>query len=208
MPIEFEMLRTTETPPGGYKWTEPTTGKTFEHYDYTAFTNAIRDFHIGNEIPLAPDWREQVKSDMCSQNRVKWGSLCRRVDAPKGVRPFSIEAAKSFVKFMAGWLSKGGGYVDQAEAERRAEICAGCEFNQVAVASCGSCYNAVLEAIHGIVGKRETKYSDKLESCKVCSCSNRVSVWMPLDAQLNALAPETKEQLSRLAWCWKKEPQG
>lgn len=203
--MEWCLITTNECPPGGYSYTQPETGIKFSHYDWNAFTEAIRSHREGNSIPLPPDWRDRLKSELCEANMPAWRNFCKRCDSPKGViRPFSIEAAKAFVKFMGTWLAGGGGYVSQEEAEARANTCLGCEFMTQSVGKCGSCYNAVLEIIYKLVKGRETSQQDKLGSCGVCSCALKVATWMPLKPQWQALDEETKDRFRQINHCWKK----
>jgi hypothetical protein len=197
-----------ETPPGGYKYTQPETGVTFTHYAYDAFMTAIMEHRLGNNIPLDTDWREKIGEQMCKERLPDWKAFCKPCkDTP--TRAFSLEAARSFLKFAGTWIACGFQYVDQATADDRAKTCAGCPKNIHAAPSCGACWNSVLESVAKLRGKRDTEYTDRLGSCSLCSCQLNLAIWMPLEQQQSSLSEDTKQRFREFRDsgypCWKAQ---
>jgi hypothetical protein len=76
------------------------------------------------------------------------------------------------LKNMAVEALKGGTpYVDQDEAERRADICSRCNFN-MASPFCMGCGGArkIIELVGQVKGSRSTSLDHRLQNCGVCGC--------------------------------------
>jgi hypothetical protein len=128
---------------------------------------------------------------------------CHRVgsDTPeflKQQRLVTWDDLKSFFSKVWDWW-KAGECVSQEEADRRAEICAGCALNQRAyLPGCGGCSDLGAR-IFKFIGDKKTKQDASLQSCGHCGCQNSVIVWAPLEALLSnetQLPPPPN-------WCWK-----
>lgn len=205
MPVEFELPTRKVTPPGEFDYTQPETGGHFHSHDWVAFSRAVRDHRLANHIPISPQWEEELVDQMCRDNP-KWP--CRRIDAARHKRKgFSFAAAMGFLNFLKSWVLKHQGqYVSQEEAERRAAICARCDFNKPMSHGCGGCMTALLRAISTLKGGRKTSKDSELNACQICSCSNAVQVWMPIEPLVEAAPQDVRQTLSNISWCWKKLP--
>jgi hypothetical protein len=98
--------------------------------------------------------------------------------------------AHAFTEFLRG----GGDFVDQNTANIRAEICAQCHNNvpddeaRVYSGGCTTCNkafsgieNVFIDGIRkSVIGNKITTSHNKLKSCKLCGCDNKISVWFPL----------------------------
>lgn len=206
--IDFTIPDLATSPPGGFEWTEPSTGAKFKHYDWIAFSDQVREHRLGNNIPMSPSWQEELVDQLCKQNAVRWQGVCRRAKEGQVYRKLDFGAAMSFGnlirKWFKSWASGEPAFVPQEEAERRASICAGCPNNREITFSCGACMNAVLAVIALIVGKRKTEYDIRLGACLICSCALKPAVHVPLDIQHAGLTEDIKEEFKQVPWCWKK----
>lgn len=205
--IEFEYIDKTSTPPGDWRIVVPQTGVKFQSYDYRTIRNKYMNHLAGNNIPLPPEWEAEFLSEMCKQNN--WGTKCKRVDSKKVQRRrLSLTAVLSFLNMMKVWagsaLSGKPAFVTQAEAERRATICASCPMNATLQFSCGACMGAVISLLSGILGKRKTERDSELGACLVCSCSLKAAVHIPVEIQKEGLSEELKRDFENIEYCWKK----
>lgn len=92
--------------------------------------------------------------------------------------------------------------VDQAEAERRAAICARCPMN-VQVRACLSCKGAegIKGLIHKVTGGNVTSVDKDLYNCRVCTCSLKTIVWIKPEILAKGF---TDSQRARTpSCCWK-----
>jgi hypothetical protein len=107
--------------------------------------------------------------------------------------------AWNFLKTMGSWLITGFTIVPQAEAERRATICANCPYN-VGLSGCGACRNT-LSILRKELIQASTSQDDKLLACGVCGCDNTAQVHVPLDV----LRKGTGHLDYPVGWCWKSK---
>ena len=123
-------------------------------------------------------------------------------------RRLSLTSVLSFLNMMKAWaqstLSGKSAFVTQAEAERRASICADCPMNATLQFSCGACMGAVITLLSSILGNRKTERDNELGACLVCSCSLKAAVHVPIDVQREGLNEEIKQDFEKIKHCWKK----
>ena len=206
--IEYEYIDKSTSPNGGWKIKVPQTGIEFKHYDYKSICNAYKNHCAANGIFLTPTWEEEFISEMCKQN-AHWGRMCRRVDMKKiQKRKLSLTSVMSFLGMMKAWaqstLSGKDAFVSQAEAERRASICANCPMNVTLQFSCGACMGAVITLMSSIIGNRKTEQDKDLGACLVCSCSLKAAVHVPIEVQREGLTNEINREFDNIKYCWKR----
>lgn len=207
--IEFQISDRATTPPGGWHYVQPQSGRVFNNYSREAFFREIMDHRLANGYELTPTWQEEIEDQICRAHP-EWGrEICRRTE-PLGLRkPISFAAMQSFLNVMGAWVLdvvRGGNvYVDPEEATRRAVICAGCEFNVPMGFSCGGCADRILRGLTRVIASRETPYDDKLGSCAICSCALRAAVWLPLEAQQAGIGEELRAEFRKVNYCWKNQ---
>lgn len=206
MSLEYEIINKNVTPPGGWVYTQPESGRTFRHYSFNAFMDAIREHRLGNGYPISADWQAEIINGICRDNLKMFPDYCQRSNQSSVVRRFSFGSSMSFLSMLWEWISAGRPFVEQEEAERRAEICSTCPFNQSLVYSCGSCFTAIINLISKIIGRRKTRNDSKLGSCGICSCSLQAAVHFPLEAQQKTLSEDIKNDFkSVISYCWKAQ---
>lgn len=91
--------------------------------------------------------------------------------------------------------------VDQATAESRARICAGCPAN-VAVQGCSSCAG-IADLVVRLKGGKKTQADQVLKYCAACGCSSRANVWVKPELLANGVGPEQVRKLKLFDHCWK-----
>ena len=208
MPIEFQISDRGTTPPNGWRWVQPESGQVFEHYSRDAFFEAIRNHRLANGYPISADWREEIEDGIC-RTHPEWGqTICRRIQSLGARRPISFGAMQSFLNVMGSWttgIAKGeDAFVSPEEAQRRAAICAGCEFNVAYGFSCGGCMDRLMRALT-FIGRRETEFDQHLGSCAICSCALKAAVWLPLEVQQSGLNEQLRAEFRAVPHCWKKQ---
>lgn len=189
------------TPPDRYRFTFPG-GHVEKADDRNEWFRAIARFAKDNDITLPEDWQEQAEDQLC---RVLPPGWCRYEDG-------TVPGTFIDVRMTVDDLERGTGIlvelathpdplVDQAEAERRARICAACVAN-VEVSGCFSC-KQIVDFIFRVKGARKTEADSALRSCGVCKCSNRAQVWVKPELLEKRITPEHREQYALLSHCWK-----
>mgnify|MGYP006270111269 CR=1 FL=1 len=197
-------------PPGGYSFTCPETGYRFSGYhNADELYRQIEAHYRANDIPLPDNWRELVEDQMCQRLPAGW---CQYDD---GTPAAGITEGLSFDRIMQGITSlsnmaaeaaKGGDpFVDQDEAEKRADICTRCFYN-VPSGFCMGCGGArvILDMVAKVKGNRTTSKDGALQNCGVCGCRNDAIVHVKRNILLSGENPDTTNK--RPAWCWLKNP--
>lgn len=194
------------TVPGGFRWfcedTKSYVPATGHMVSYTDFIHSCKKHALANNLPIGSQFEQQIQDQIC---RGLDGAWCRD-DSGIPIRPasgwlFDIQSVIQGTLSLGRFLIKDKrAKVEPAEAERRASICVGCPFNSDPT-GCNNCsLNALKEAANLIVGGAATRYDGQLKSCKVCGCSLRAKIHLPLDTLLTFL---TKQQLTELpSHCW------
>ena len=192
---------TSRVPRGGWTYTVEETGVTINASTITRLKYLVHAHMSVNELRIPPDLGEIVEDcacramaspeKWCAERRdpVEYGDLKRS--------GWSASDVRRFVKSIYQWGTKSGfSFVEQAEAERRASICATCPLNKH-VSGCLGCAG-VLGLVRSVRGSRSTSLDDKLEVCEVCGCELKVKVLLPGDA-IDNTGLEYPEH------CWQRE---
>ena len=187
-----------QTPMPTWVYTQPETGYVVKSIVYNDLLNRVRLHRLANGIPCNPGWEQTFEDELCKQMKLsdRW---CVSQNGSRPRKPgVNFADVTNFLGVLAAWMPTRK-WVDQAEAERRAEICAACPHN-VEVAGCSVCSN-IVGKITGFLGNRATSKDAKLKGCNVCGCSNRAQVHVPLEVLQKGVTPEMEFP----AECWKRE---
>lgn len=186
-----------DCPPEGYRYVDPVSGFVAHAWTYTDWLDVERRHLYANnrEIPatLEADMQEQI----CKTLPPGWCLY----DDPNRRRPSPIvyfSDVTAGLKTFARWIASGMKYVTQAEADRRASICAKCYLN-VDVQGCAGCAQAVKE----VIGDKKSRYDFALRSCAVCKCFLKAKVHFPM-ATLSSDSDAHQDMYPDFCWL-KKE---
>ena len=188
------------TPPGNWRARCPHCGFWMKHYSWHAFDEMVRKHNAANGHE---PWDHE--SAACEQ--LPPGS-CVYADGSHPA-PFdtemNVEALAASAHALAALTAEylfGNPLVDQAEAERRAAICARCNYNQE-VRACLNCNGLtnIKNLIHKAVGDNKTSMDASLWNCRTCTCSLKTIVWIKGDILEKGF---TENQRARSpGHCWK-----
>lgn len=162
--------------------------------DYEIIRKELHDFQYARGAlprPLQPTFFERSRSRL-----------------PEGVvaAAINLKRAAQGTAVVLDWLTSGGKPVAAELAEKRAAICVECPKNVD-----GSWYTvAPAELIRNTLESRKdlvlrTPYDDRLKSCDVCKCLNRLKVWCPMEHIVNKTKPETMAEFPKHCWIAKGE---
>src|ERR1700747_2214417 len=147
------------SPPGQWRYTQPETNHTMIGITFHALIRKVAQHRQNNNIPFDEDLAIEVENWICEhmepQDRNEYCAEGKRVPTSIGWQEVS-----RFLKTMGAFFVQGGQCVDQAEADRRAAICADCPF-QVSVHGCGIC-RATVDEFRASIMKRTTPSDPKL----------------------------------------------
>ncbi len=168
------------TPPGYWTFRE-SDGTVLRGGDFGNLVNEVMRYRIKMGMPTA-NLADEVEDGICRQKDIQ----CRPADpAPAGeARSITVADVWRFLQTIGEWV-KDARFEEQAEAERRAEICAGCFANVPVDTHCWGC-TGVFALVHNVIGDRKTRMDESLKNCAVCGCLNGVAVFVPLPVLLKA----------------------
>ena len=204
----FRITDRSTTPPNGWRYVQPQSGRIFTHYSRDAFFDQIRDHRLAQGYPIEPDWQMEIEDSICRAHP-EWAlRVCHRVEQ-HGLerRPLSLGAMQSFINVVGAWI--GGAilgrkvWVDQEEADRRAAICVQCNLNVSVSGSCAACADKFAKVM-AIVGSRKTRFDEDLGACSLCGCLLQVAVHVPLEAQCAGVSEKLRDEFKTVSWCWKQ----
>lgn len=186
--MAVKVLVTNETPPGGWRVRHPVSGMVFTSHDLGSLVQGFRNHEKANGYTP-----EDLDALLCEQMGLKepW---CGE-PPPQEKQWFGI-GYRDLVRgldFVRKFIASGGRFVDQAEADRRSAICAGCQFN-VEHTACLAC-TGFSAALREVLGDRRATNEGALKSCAVCKCGLKEKVWVDV-SQLN------NQGLEYPGWCW------
>lgn len=179
------MLRYSDTkitPPGGaFFYSQLESGFRFKQIAFSDLIKEVKDHRKANNFPIGPNFEAEVEDASCRELIQMFPDYRGCVDETgdtavyKG-RKWGLADVRHFLNTMASWISKGAKFVEQDEANRRAEICSRCPMN-VQLAGCLGC-SGVANMVQSIKGARRTPYDDRLRTCGACACQLSAKIWL------------------------------
>lgn len=206
--MSLKLKDRSKVPPGhAFPYRDAETGHFLSAGNFPALQLKVSKHRESNQlVPLA----DTTIEDNCCRQLVAAGHSDFCEDTEHAFLPISPKHKLRLSDYIRGSLTigenllRGNPKVEQAEANRRAFLCAGCPHNVTPV-DCTACnMNIVRSTVERIVGKSKTPSDDKLKSCFWCGCFNRVQVWFELPILHRYMRKEINEYLP--AFCWKKLP--
>jgi hypothetical protein len=191
-------------PPGGWTYTQENSGLKVTGGNYAELRERVRVHRDNNRYANGPQLDEEIQTQICEkmreEDRPRW--CVDPAALPKPSVPFrsvSVHDVRNFLRVLGGWVKGGFQFVDQGEANRRAELCANCPKN-VPITGCAGCSH-IAPLLTQTIGQRRTPFDDRLEGCEACGCSNRAQCWIPYSVLKEGIT-------SSMVWpadyaCWK-----
>jgi hypothetical protein len=210
----YRVYNEKESPPGGWKWHHPKSGRIFTRESFSDILEAVQRtlLNLGQDPSLAALQIHQATAEsLLARGHHDLVQITKEV--PREPAQYASGAKAAFLKWwrespvyglIHGKASRGEAvFVDQAEGDRRAAICAKCPHN-VIPAGKGWLQNwtdgQMLKSVEG----RETASQDKLGVCEVCSCELRAAVWWQPDI-IATTTRDAKFARDFPGHCWKRQ---
>jgi len=194
--------------PGRFRFTVPETGyKIKDELSMSGLLDRVKKHYEDNSLKLPDDWKERVEDQICRQLPEGW---CEYSDGKPARGAKSILSAESIVKGITSLATMAAEsfsgvdvFVDQNEANRRAEICVRCYQNMTTnfCAGCGV-MQTITSMVSKVKGSRTTPLDSNLYTCGMCGCRNEAIVHVNKNILLSGEKSETTN--SRPDWCWLK----
>jgi hypothetical protein len=221
-----EPFRTSQTPNGGWQFTQPQTrwslptpiAWTFDQAVAKIIQHRMANRAIAVQHRLAMDV-PSVSSELINYTKQRLGipdPPTAPKPSPQQGLPHPVAAVVEAIKKTAygaatiiDWLGSGGQAVDPQLSAKRAAICVACPKNGAADLSQWFTVKAS-EAIQAALQKRNdlnlsTPDDLRLGVCSACLCPMKLKVHTPLDVILGHMKPEVQNQLDARCWILNKD---
>jgi hypothetical protein len=181
-----------------YRYTHPESGHVTFASDYWTWKQKILEYRKDNGLSI-DGVMERAEDQLCGTLPPDRCSYEAGDPAPISVN-FGVGKVREWVTSVINLITGPEGFVDQETAETRATTCVRCPYNVQVEGGCGGGCQKLVEMFTPGMLKRKTRQDERLKSCAVCGCFNRVSVHFPLtvlekSANVGADWPD---------WCWHK----
>lgn len=208
--MSYRLLNPNMVPPGGWEYREPRIdGPPFRCGDLSCLVRKVQECrqYNGFERQETQEVQADIEEQICQRVGHEW---CEHMKAGQWGFSISFDRIKAGTVALLGWakaaFSGEDPYTDEAEANRRAEICSRCWANK-AITGCYGC--GLADAIRGMLveakGSRRTAIDDKLHACLVCGCSNAAQVWIKPEILAKGITDHQRECYSEIPACWKRD---
>lgn len=179
-----------------YRYTHPETGHVSWASDFWTWKQKILEHCAANGLSTE-GVMDRAEDQLCGTLPADRCRYETGDPAPISVN-FGLGKVRTWVSAVFDLITGEEGFVEQAEAERRAVICVRCPYNVQVEGGCGGGCQKLVDMFTPGMRKRKTEQDSRLRSCAVCGCFNRVAVHFPLTVlqKDENLAGEWPE------WCW------
>lgn len=208
--MSMEMIRaalvTKSQPPygGQFSINRPDIGMVGGGTNFEMLMRNLRNYRKSNAIPMGLEFEDEVEREICKL----YPAACHETSnlIPNRDRTYSFSDVIHGTKAMIAFKLAGSPLVSQEEANKRAAICSHCPNNGPFTKPCGGICGELQDIVVSLIGGKTTPMDAALNSCYICNCFNRASVWVELDVMWKTLTPTQKEQFKTAKeqyQCWK-----
>ena len=202
-------------PSRGWSARQPETGAVLKGLSLKETMQNVQRYREANKLPVEVNLRRQVELQICdTMSDEDAGIYCTFLsedDAgnPAPLRNFhsTVSDLENFGKAVKSVLETAAKntslHVSQEEANKRAAICASCQYN-LPIANCWGC-GTLGSLYRGIVGFMATANDTQLRSCDMCGCDNKTQVHFTKEVLQLAASKQGLVATKFPDWCWKKE---
>ncbi len=221
MPLRLKSRQ--QSPPNGFRYTQKETGwKSWEQvpatqWDFNFLCREVKNHRLANaKLKLSLDMNQiESEVDLANAQRVLAipGAESYVIDGgappPKTVGPSLAQvraAAGAVPKILLDWLGEGCVPVDQALAEKRAEVCSACRLNSkseltsIFTDPAAAIIKKTIALKNGM--KISTSMDSKLGTCQACLCAMKLKVHVPIQIIKNRTEKSVIEDLKNGDNCW------
>lgn len=191
-------------PPKGFNFADPDTGEHFNSHSWDILFAAVQRHREANSLP--PISAEIIQDQNCRKLAPNAADEFCTSDAPVTTTDAVTLGWRDILngtKVLGSFLLHGRPLVPKPEAERRAEICAKCEWNVTYRQPCGGDCDELLTLINVVVGNDATSHDSDLHACGICKCTNKANVWVPVEISRVGVSGDQLAMMPDA--CWKKQ---
>ena len=199
------MPNKTNTPPGGWVYQVPETGKRIGPFSGARqLHDVLRGHYQSAGYDFPGDIMDKVEAQIC-ENQPEYcsepprGVIGRAWDSLKNMG-HTFNAARQCLVTLVSNRAGSGERPSQELRELRARTCVECPMNQE-ITPCSHCRMDTLNSlVTKLSGATKTSYDSQLKFCAVCHCNLRAKIATKHEAIWNHIPKEQKERLPQNCW--------
>lgn len=198
-----KLLEQDTVPPGGWRYRVPETGFVIQAWSWAALVPKVVAHYQANATKPPPDLEDLVVKYACdTYAKCDEGGIPNRI-ARNVLKGLHVNEVIRFTQTLFDAVKRGE-RISQDEANRRASICAGCEFNQKPEGCTGCNSSAIKGLVSTLSQAGRTPHDAQLQSCRFCGCFIQSLIWYPLETLQKFTDQAENAELPN--HCWKKRP--
>lgn len=225
-------MNTTQIPPGGWQFHEPSTGWWAPHPIGHTFDQQVRNIikhrqanpaitaklslstdisAVGSELIKFQQKRGAIEPDAIPKLTPPPQSQHIMTEAVKGAVA-AVRKMASGAALLMEWQEMGMPAVSKEVAESRASVCVSCPKNEkgksltdIFTVPVAAMIKKKLDTL--VEMKLFTSHDTQLSVCSACACPLRTKIWVPIELVLKRLKPEFKKELHNPCWITNEELQ-
>lgn len=193
---------------GSFVLNTPERGMVGVGTDMNALLVSVRAWRNANAFPVGLDFEREVEREVC----LNYPGECKETDprVPDAVIRISWSDVIVGTRHLASFVAAGRPLVSPEEANARSATCLACAFKGHFTTPCTADCTGLSRLVEELVGGAKTVLDARLNNlaCRVCKCSVRAIVWVPLKYQTPHLTSLQRQQYAlakELHGCWKAD---
>lgn len=177
--LKFTNIR--ECPSGGFRMFVKETQTWIHGIDWDQYLQKLKDHYRANDLPIGLLFNAQAEHEACSNSDPSFSYDEDGVKQAARYGPTTYQQFKSATGTLLQWFLTGKRKTPDEEIERRSKICLTCPLNQKPT-ECPTCQSgAIRTLIDQFVGGKETEWDARLQACRICGCSLKAKIRIPLN---------------------------
>ena len=193
----------TNTPPGGWRYLVPETGRTIGPYTgFAQLRDNLASHYSASGYAMPSDILDKVEGQICSHTPeyCEESNIISRVASTMRRLSHTFHTAHQCLVTLVSNRAGSGEKPTMELASERAATCAACPMNRQ-VEGCSGCNFAALNSlVEKIVGGAKTPSDNHLKFCAVCHCNLRAKVWTKLKAIELGMSEAQRADLPPTCW--------
>lgn len=204
--MNYRLKSSTTVPPDpGFAYTQPETGIRLDGKSVYETVQLVVKHRQSNDLPrkTEAECHEDVETQICQRLGPEW---CSNISAQSWGFSNSWGHITAGTKTLWSWaktsITGGNPYVEQSEADRRAEICMKC-FARSESSGCLSC--GFMNLVRGLIGETCSDKPTTLpesSNCLVCECLLKCKTHIRPEILKEGMSERQKSAYSEISNCW------
>ena len=183
-----------------WRYVDPYTKMEISAVTWDNLMAKIYEHRRANGNPIGLGLEDEVEDYVCQHQPDECENLDPKIPRRRNLTLSDVVRGTAV---MMSFKFNGSQLVPREEAERRAQICVDCIWNQTFAKPCSGICQELHDIVSVVTQHQGTQYDSKLHSCGICGCFLQAAVWLRLEDQCLGVSEGMREQFKGVSNCWK-----